>query len=152
MTHEELYERLCEFSDRVALFAAPLLEKRLMAHPADQLNRAASAAAANYRATTYARSHAEFCSKLSIALEEADEARHWLQRLVRRGAEPAAAARKLLTEGEELARILGASYRTATRNERDQAPQTRRQARATRGPGANRSPETGTPPAPEGAP
>jgi four helix bundle protein len=44
-----------------------------------QLAKAASSAAANYRAAQRARSRAEFISKLSIALEEFDESAFWLE-------------------------------------------------------------------------
>jgi four helix bundle protein len=43
-----------------------------------QLAKAASSAAANYRAAQRARSRVEFISKLSVALEEIDETAFWL--------------------------------------------------------------------------
>ncbi len=46
---------------------------------ADQLMRSASSVAANYRAACRARSRAEFISKLSIVVEEADETVLWLE-------------------------------------------------------------------------
>ena len=44
-----------------------------------QLAKAASSAAANYRAAQRSRSRADFISKLSIALEEIDETAFWLE-------------------------------------------------------------------------
>ncbi|MFN3490507.1 MAG: four helix bundle protein, partial [Emticicia sp.] len=47
-----------------------------------QLLRSASSVGANYRAVCRARSQAEFYSKLSITIEEADESLFWLEILV----------------------------------------------------------------------
>jgi four helix bundle protein len=127
---------VCLLRPRRRVRGAPVRQSRDGADR-EQLDRAASAAAANYRATTYSRSHAEFCSKLSVALEEADEARHWLQRLLRRGARPAETINGLLAEATALASILGASYRTAKRNERNQPRRDRRKTRTPR-PGGGR--------------
>jgi four helix bundle protein len=44
---------------------------------ASQLVRTGTSIAANYRAARRTRSKAEFCSKLNIALEEADETHFW---------------------------------------------------------------------------
>jgi four helix bundle protein len=46
-----------------------------------QLLRSATSVAANYRAACRARSGAEFFSKLSIVVEEADEVLFWLELL-----------------------------------------------------------------------
>ena len=47
-----------------------------------QLLRSATSVAANYRAACRARSKAEFYSKLSIVVEEADEALFWIEILI----------------------------------------------------------------------
>ena len=47
-----------------------------------QLVRSATSTAANYRAVCRARSDAEFFSKLSIVVEEADESVFWLEILL----------------------------------------------------------------------
>ena len=44
-----------------------------------QLVKSATSTAANYRAACRARSNAEFISKISISLEEADESLFWLE-------------------------------------------------------------------------
>lgn len=44
-----------------------------------QLLRAATSVAANYRAACRSRSEAEFFSKISIVVEEADETLFWLE-------------------------------------------------------------------------
>ena len=44
-----------------------------------QLIRSATSTGANYRAACRGRSKAEFFSKLSITIEEADESQYWLE-------------------------------------------------------------------------
>jgi len=75
---------------------------------------ASTSAAANYRAARKGRSHDEFIAKLSVASEEADESVFWLNRFKNAGiSSNAADIRPLLEEAEELAKIFGASVRTA---------------------------------------
>jgi four helix bundle protein len=45
----------------------------------NQLIRSFSSVAANFRTATYARSGAEFLSKISIVLEESDESKFWME-------------------------------------------------------------------------
>ncbi len=51
----------------------------------NQLLRSGTAVAANYRAVCRARSKAEFVSKMSIVVEEADETVFWLEMLADTG-------------------------------------------------------------------
>jgi four helix bundle protein len=81
MTPEELRQRTATFAKEIRLFAKPLFPPLISRDAAVQLVRAASSAAANYRASTRARSHAEFTAKLGVVLEESDEALFWLQHL-----------------------------------------------------------------------
>jgi hypothetical protein len=76
--------------------------------------RAAMSVAANYRAAGLARSRAEFISKLSVVLEEADEVVFWLELL--RETDPTAKRwTTLLDEAGQLVRVFAASKRTVTR-------------------------------------
>ncbi len=50
-----------------------------------QLLRSATSVAANYRAACRARSNAEFFSKISIVVEEADECLFWIELLQEAG-------------------------------------------------------------------
>jgi len=84
-------------------------------HAADQFYRAASSAASNYRAAKRGRSTAEFIAKLGVAVEEIDEAVGWLEHI---GDTGMTIDSDLLSEAEQLRRILGASLGTARRNER----------------------------------
>lgn len=64
-----------------------------------------------------ARSHREFTAKLSIALEEADEAVGWLELSHREGNLRGDGAARALDEGRQLTRILAKSRETAQANE-----------------------------------
>ena len=81
-----------------------------------QLAKAASSAAANYRAAQRARSRAEFISKLSISLEEIDESAFWLEFLPDTRLVPSEEVESLVQEANELAAIVVASRRTARKN------------------------------------
>ena len=72
--------------------------------------------AANYRAAQIARSYKEFIAKLSIALEEADEAVGWLELSHREGVLGGEAVLAALDEGRQLTRILAKSRETAQTN------------------------------------
>jgi hypothetical protein len=61
----------------------------------------------------WARSKAEFISKIGIVVEEADEAVFWLECLIESGIVEECLLKELLTEANELVAILAASQRTA---------------------------------------
>jgi four helix bundle protein len=110
---QELRQRLALFARDADEFAAPLLEPIRSREAALQLKRASSGAAANHRAAGRARSKAEFVSKLTTALEEADESQYWLEHLRDCGL---ASKPPLLAEASELVAILTKSVETARRN------------------------------------
>jgi four helix bundle protein len=85
---------------------------------ADQLQAAATSAAANYRASGRARSRAEFIAKLGIANEEIDESVYWLEVLKQSRTGDSTTVDRLLPESRELRAILASSYRTARRGHR----------------------------------
>jgi four helix bundle protein len=78
--------------------------------------RSGTAVAANYRAVCRARPKAEFISKISIVVEEADETVFWLELLGDTGLAPAGKLVLLLKEANELVAICAASLRTAKNN------------------------------------
>ena len=71
----------------------------------NQLIRCSSSVAANYRAATCGRSEAEFLSKISIVLEEADETKFWIEFLLRIKIFKEAEYLSLQKEIDELVRI-----------------------------------------------
>ncbi|HUF25080.1 MAG TPA: four helix bundle protein [Vicinamibacterales bacterium] len=117
MTPEELRERITAWAVDVGYLIRPLFRSFETRNRASQLKRAADSTASNYRAACIARSHKEFLSKLSIALEEADEAVGWLEMSHRDGSLRGAGTVRLLDEGRQIARILAASRNTAQARE-----------------------------------
>lgn len=86
---------------------------------AAQYQDASTSTAANYRAARRARAHKEFVAKIGIVSEEADESVFWLKRMQNAKVRSTTVdIEPVLTEAEELAKIFGASHRTAKRRKR----------------------------------
>ena len=66
-----------------------------------QLLRSATSVAANYRAACRSRSNAQFYSKISIVIEEADESLFWLEMLTEAGIVKAELLVELRRENEK---------------------------------------------------
>ncbi|SRR6266536_1199083 len=115
-----------ELKDRTKAFALriirliralpPGMESRVIGHQLLRAGTAGTAVAANYRAVCRARSRAEFVSKMSIVLEEADEASFWLELLSDAELMPHARLADLRAEANELVAIFNASRNTARKN------------------------------------
>lgn len=71
-----------------------------------QLLRSGTSVVANYRAACRARSNAEFFSKISIVIEEADETLFWMEILQESEIIKAYLLKELYMEGEEILKIL----------------------------------------------
>jgi four helix bundle protein len=112
----ELLQRTRTFALRCLQVADAMPAKAGARAIASQLARSGTSIAANYRAARRARSKAEFCSKLNVALEEADETHFWLDLIGESGYLPAAKLQRLIQEADELTAILVASLKTARRN------------------------------------
>src|SRR6202012_6062739 len=67
-----------------------------------QLLRSSSSVGANYRAACRARSQAEFSSKISIVIEEADESVFWMEVMIDADIVPEPQVKALMTEGNEI--------------------------------------------------
>lgn len=78
-----------------------------------QILRSGTSVGANYRAACRSRSKAEFISKMSIVLEEADETVFWLELLCQAEITSAIKTEGLLTEANELTSIFVSSLRTS---------------------------------------
>ena len=81
-----------------------------------QFLRSATSVGANYRAVCRARSQAEFFSKLSITIEEADETLFWLEILVESEIMPQSRLNELIKEIEEIIKVLAKARRNTNRN------------------------------------
>src|ERR1700733_4871094 len=78
----DLKIRTKEFALRVIRLVDSLPNKRSCNVIGSQLLRSATSVGANYRSACRGRSTAEFCSKMGIVEEEADESAYWIEMLV----------------------------------------------------------------------
>jgi four helix bundle protein len=78
-----------------------------------QILRSGTSVGANYRAACRSRSKAEFISKISIVLEEADETVFWLELLSQSEISSPTKIEGLLAEANELTSIFVSSLRTS---------------------------------------
>jgi four helix bundle protein len=72
----------------------------------NQLLRSGTSVYANYRAACRARSKAEFFSKLSIVVEEADETEMWLDLVIASKVNDSDLAKNLYNESLEILKIM----------------------------------------------
>ena len=109
MTPDELKKRTKQFALRVLKLVAALPNNVQGRAIANQLVRAGTAVAANYRAACRGRSKAEFIAKIGIVEEEADESAFWLELIIEGGLLKQQVVQPLLTEARELTRIMAKS-------------------------------------------
>jgi four helix bundle protein len=126
MDRKELEGRSAAFADHVFALCQVIREKPGGEDPADQLQGAASSAAANYRASARARTPKEFVAKLGVVNEESDEAVYWLEFVGNAALTSGPELQRLLQESRELRAIFAASYGTARRREAEREEQRRR--------------------------
>ena len=82
----------------------------------NQLIRAGTSVAANYRAACRARSNADFVSKITIVEEECDETLFWLELIVEANLLKKEKLQDIMREANELTAIFTASGKTARHN------------------------------------
>jgi len=85
-----------------------------------QLLRSSSSVGSNYSAACRARSKAEFHSKLSTVVEESDESVFWMEVLIEAEVVNQEAIDHLLKEGNEMLRVVSASRKTVSSNNKNQ--------------------------------
>jgi len=112
----ELEQRTARFASEVFRLCTVVRCKPGGDKAADQLQRASSAVAANYRASARSRSSKEFLAKIGVVNEEADEAVFWLEYIRDTKLDNTAQLLRLCVEAKELRAIFAASYRTAREN------------------------------------
>lgn len=113
MKPADLRERITAWAVDVNRLVGPLFRRYETRIRASQLKRSTDSAVSNYRAACIARSHNEFLSKISIALEETDESVGWLEMSEREGILSGPELARLLDEARQLTRILAKSRMTA---------------------------------------
>jgi len=110
---QELRDRTKQFAYRIIRLFRALPRSPEAQVVGKQLLRSATVVAANYRATNRSRSQADFVSKISVVLEEADESLFWLECLRDNEIIRADLLTGLCREAEELVCIFAASRETA---------------------------------------
>jgi len=113
---EVMKDRTKQFAIRVVAVVRSLPRNREGDVVGKQLLRSGTAVAANYRAVCRSRSKAEFISKMSIVVEEADETVFWLELLGDTGMVASRKPGLIVKEANELLAICAASLRTAKYN------------------------------------
>lgn len=106
------------FALEVLRFTSPLMSDVRAADVARQVRRSSLGALANYRAAGRGRSRREFASKLAVALEEIDETQLWLEILRDANLAGQCDLTQVISEADELTRILSRSYQTASQPRR----------------------------------
>ena len=123
MKSEDLIRRTKKFAHRCIKLAMALPATALGKHLRGQVIRCSTSVAANYRATCLSQSKASFVAKISIVLEEADEAAFWLEFIIDEKLLNKNLVGPLLKEAEELTAIFASSRKTAsTKNYNDSIP------------------------------
>jgi len=79
----------------------------------NQLLRSGSSVYANYRAANRSRSKAEFFSKISITVEEADETEMWLDILIESKISDSAETKRLHNESLEILKIMATARKNS---------------------------------------
>ena len=79
-----------------------------------QLLRSSSSVGSNYRAACRARSQAEFHSKISIVVEEADESVFWMEVMIEADIISSEKIKKLMGEGNEILKVAASARKTIT--------------------------------------
>lgn len=121
-----LKERTHAFFVRVIALCEALPETAAAQSISSQLLDAAGSTDSNYRAACRARSKKEFVAKIGVAAEEADESLGWLQSLRDAGISDGTELAALLSEADELTRILVKSHKTAEFNLKQEERKRRR--------------------------
>ena len=128
---DALRARSRAFSVRILQFVRSLPREPAADAVARQLARAGSGTSSNYHSACRARSRAEFISRLSVAVEEAEESWHWLVMVQHTGLAAGSELHWLINESCELRAIFSKSVSTARANERE--ARRRLKSRRTRG-------------------
>ena len=126
MTESEMKRRTKDYSLRILQLVDDLPETRTARIIANQLARAGTSVAANYRAVCRAKSSADMVAKVTTVAEEADECAFGLELLSEAGLMSATQTGALLQEAGELTAIMVASRRTLLFRNRNSKLETRK--------------------------
>ena len=115
MANDDLKNRTKSFAHRCVKMASALPNSALGIHIRGQIIRCATSVAANYRAASMAQSKPSFIAKISIVVEEADEALFWLEFILEENLIGKSQLSPLSDEANELTAIFVTSRKTAQR-------------------------------------
>jgi len=113
MDKEQLKERTKQFAHRCVKLCMALPENYLGNHIRGQLIRCSTSVASNYRAACIAHSKPSFIAKLTIVIEEVDEAYFWMEFIIDEQLLNKIKVAPLLEEAKELTKIFVSSRKTA---------------------------------------
>jgi len=113
MDKDELKKRTKNFAHRCVKLSMALPKSSLGNHIKGQLTRCSTSVASNYRAACIAHSKPSFISKLTIVIEEVDEAYFWMEFIIDEQLLNKTRVASLLEEAKELTKIFVSSRKTA---------------------------------------
>jgi len=116
MIGDDLRARSRQFAIDVVALCVSLGQSDVGRVIKSQLLRAATGTAANYRAACRSRSAREFAARLSVCVEEVDEAELWLDIIETSGLGPIDTVRQLRGEATQLRAIFARSRTTVLEN------------------------------------
>lgn len=108
--------RTKEFAKRIIQLCRTLPDNREGRLIGNQLFRAGTSVAANYRAACRARLKAEFIAKLGIVEEEADETLFWFEIIQEMKIQEIGNLEEIMKENNEIIAIVVTSIKTAKMN------------------------------------
>jgi four helix bundle protein len=108
-----LQRRLVSFAVKTIELAGHLPKTSSGRYVSGQILRSGTSPSPNYGEARGAESRADFVHKLRIAVKELNETGIWLLIILEARMAPTVLVENLFNENQELARILGASIRTA---------------------------------------
>ena len=114
MNAEDLKARTKQFAIRVLKLVAALPNSVSGRTAGGQLARSGTSVGSNYRAACRGRSKPEFIAKLGVVEEEADESAFWMELIIEGGLLKKQAVEPLLSEANELAKIMARSRISAS--------------------------------------
>lgn len=113
MIKEEFLEKCISFSVKINNLRRYLREKQHEYNNSDQVQRSGTSIGANYSEACDAESKADFVHKMTIALKEANETIYWLKVLYGSKLISQKQYNDLMSDVEELYKVLTASIKTA---------------------------------------
>ncbi len=108
----DLKKRTSQFAHRCVKLSLALPKTDLGNHIRKQFIKCSTSVASNYRAACIAQSKADFASKLSVVIEEADESCFWMEFVIDEKILNKKQVVDLLREGKELTAIFIKSRKT----------------------------------------